>query len=63
MFVNPDFETPATFSRRVHALERVADKVPITNKVRHYVRSPRPGPPLSWPEVPTAYLGPYLAPI
>ena len=27
MYVNPDFETPSTFSRRVHALERVAAKV------------------------------------
>jgi hypothetical protein len=36
LVINPDLENQASFTRRVHALERIADRVPITNKFVPY---------------------------
>lgn len=36
--VNPKQETPAVWSRRVHALERIADKIPVWNKYPAYTQ-------------------------
>ena len=36
LLINPDQENQASYSRRIHALERIADKVPVTNKFIPY---------------------------